>query len=79
MVLFTETPNETDTVKGIIEDLNRTKARLRALGQRLNDAKEQLFVPFDAVAKILRKIIPDYKSKKWSGGGGPWNYAQNAQ
>eukprot|EP00972_Heterocapsa_arctica_P016476 2431548-Heterocapsa_arctica.AAC.1 len=42
MVLFKETANETDTVDGIIEDLANTKARLRAIGQRLNDAKEHL-------------------------------------
>eukprot|EP00972_Heterocapsa_arctica_P042641 6285851-Heterocapsa_arctica.AAC.1 len=41
----------------------RTKARLRAIGQRLNDAKEHIFVPFEAVATIFRKIIPDYKGK----------------
>eukprot|EP00972_Heterocapsa_arctica_P037689 5546876-Heterocapsa_arctica.AAC.1 len=63
MVLFKETSNKTDTVKGIIEDLDRTKARLRAIGQRLNDAKEQIFAPFEAVAKQIRKMIPDYKGK----------------
>eukprot|EP00972_Heterocapsa_arctica_P009816 1444507-Heterocapsa_arctica.AAC.1 len=63
MVLFKETPNETDTVKGIIEDLDRTKARLRAIGQRSNDAKEQIFVPFEAVANMFRKVVPDYKGK----------------
>eukprot|EP00972_Heterocapsa_arctica_P042684 6291994-Heterocapsa_arctica.AAC.1 len=56
-------PNETDTVKGIIEDLDRAKSRLRAIGQRLNDAKEQIFVPFEAVANVLRKLVPDYKGK----------------
>eukprot|EP00972_Heterocapsa_arctica_P002989 440086-Heterocapsa_arctica.AAC.1 len=63
MVLFKETSNETDTVKGMIEDLEHTKARLRSIGQRLNDAKEQIFVPFESVAKIFRNIIPDYKGK----------------
>eukprot|EP00972_Heterocapsa_arctica_P104466 15394988-Heterocapsa_arctica.AAC.1 len=63
MVLFKETSNETDTVKGITEDLDRTKARLRAIGQRLNDAKEQIFVPFEAVATKFRTIIPDNKGK----------------
>eukprot|EP00972_Heterocapsa_arctica_P041238 6079595-Heterocapsa_arctica.AAC.1 len=63
MVLSKETPNETDTVKGIIEDLDRTKSRLRAIGQRLNDAKEHIFVPFEAVAKLFRKLVPDYKGK----------------
>eukprot|EP00972_Heterocapsa_arctica_P071667 10586255-Heterocapsa_arctica.AAC.1 len=63
MVLFKETSNENDTVKGIIEDLDRTKARLRAIGQRLNDGKEQIFVPFESVAKLLRTIIPDCKGK----------------
>eukprot|EP00972_Heterocapsa_arctica_P110595 16284342-Heterocapsa_arctica.AAC.1 len=48
--------NETDTVKGIVEDLDRTKARLRDTGQRLNDATEQMFVPFEAVAKLFRRI-----------------------
>eukprot|EP00972_Heterocapsa_arctica_P081544 12020732-Heterocapsa_arctica.AAC.1 len=68
-----ETSDETDTVKGIIEDLDRTKAKLKAIGQRLNDAEEQIFVPFEAVAKIFRKIIPDYKGKIGQ------NYAQNTQ
>eukprot|EP00972_Heterocapsa_arctica_P038366 5649267-Heterocapsa_arctica.AAC.1 len=63
MVLFKETSNENDTVKGIIEDLDRTEARLRAIGQILNDAKEQIFVPFEAVAKLFRTINPDYKGK----------------
>eukprot|EP00972_Heterocapsa_arctica_P038947 5737728-Heterocapsa_arctica.AAC.1 len=63
MVLFKETTNETDTVNGIIEDLDRTKNRLRAIGQRLNDAQEQIFVPFESVANIFRKIIPEYKGK----------------
>eukprot|EP00972_Heterocapsa_arctica_P045297 6686472-Heterocapsa_arctica.AAC.1 len=63
MVLFKETPNELDTVKGIIEDLDRTKSKLRTMGQRLNDAKEQVFVPFESVANIFRKLIPDYKGK----------------
>eukprot|EP00972_Heterocapsa_arctica_P016192 2387781-Heterocapsa_arctica.AAC.1 len=31
VVLFKEITNEADTVKGIIEDLDRTKARLRAI------------------------------------------------
>eukprot|EP00972_Heterocapsa_arctica_P034089 5018776-Heterocapsa_arctica.AAC.1 len=61
MVLFKETPNETDTVKGIIEDLDRTRDRLRAIGQRLNDAKEHTFLPFESVATIFWKIILQYK------------------
>eukprot|EP00972_Heterocapsa_arctica_P019627 2896400-Heterocapsa_arctica.AAC.1 len=61
MVLFKETANETDTVNGIVEDLANTKGRLRAIGQRLNDAKEQIFVPFESVAKTFRKTVPDYK------------------
>eukprot|EP00972_Heterocapsa_arctica_P010706 1570754-Heterocapsa_arctica.AAC.1 len=63
MVLFKETPNEIDTVKGIIEDLNHTKSKLRATGQRLNDAKEQIFVPFDSTAKIVWEQIPNYRGK----------------
>eukprot|EP00972_Heterocapsa_arctica_P033556 4939226-Heterocapsa_arctica.AAC.1 len=63
MVLFKETSTETDTVKGITEELDRTKARLRAIGQRLNDAKEPISVPFESLAKMFRKIIPDYKGK----------------
>ena len=63
MVLFKETPNEEDTVEEIIEELNSTKARTRAIGQILNDAKEQIFVPFQSVAKLFRKIVPDYKGK----------------
>eukprot|EP00972_Heterocapsa_arctica_P029496 4344065-Heterocapsa_arctica.AAC.1 len=63
MVLFKETPNELDTGKGIIEDLDRAKSKLRAIGQRLTDAKEQIFVPFESVAKLFRKLIPDYKGK----------------
>eukprot|EP00972_Heterocapsa_arctica_P020929 3083483-Heterocapsa_arctica.AAC.1 len=52
-----------DTVKGIIEDLDHTKSKLRAIGQRLNDAKEQIFVPFEYTANLLRKLIPNYKGK----------------
>eukprot|EP00972_Heterocapsa_arctica_P053243 7839688-Heterocapsa_arctica.AAC.1 len=61
MVLFKETANEVDTVNGIIEDLANTKARLRAIGQRLNDNKEQLFVPFESTAKMFREREPHYK------------------
>ena len=63
MVLFKETANETDTVNGIIEDLANTKARLRAIGQRLNDNKEQIFVPFESTATIFWEREPDYKGK----------------
>eukprot|EP00972_Heterocapsa_arctica_P053454 7873579-Heterocapsa_arctica.AAC.1 len=63
MVLFKETPNEIDTVKGIIEDLDRTKSKQRAIGQRLNDAKEQIFVSFESTANIFRKLIPNCKGK----------------
>eukprot|EP00972_Heterocapsa_arctica_P061452 9063208-Heterocapsa_arctica.AAC.1 len=52
-----------DTVKDIIEDLDRTQSKLRAIGQRLNDAKEQICVPFESVAKIFRHLIPNYKGK----------------
>eukprot|EP00972_Heterocapsa_arctica_P031993 4712895-Heterocapsa_arctica.AAC.1 len=61
MVLFKETSNETETVNGIIEDLASTKGRLREIGQRLNDAKEQIFVPFESAAKTFREKVPDYK------------------
>eukprot|EP00972_Heterocapsa_arctica_P061281 9036221-Heterocapsa_arctica.AAC.1 len=63
MVLFKETANEIDTVNGIIEDLANTKARLKAIGQRLNDNKEQIFVHFESVAKTFRNLVPDYKGK----------------
>eukprot|EP00972_Heterocapsa_arctica_P083238 12264112-Heterocapsa_arctica.AAC.1 len=52
-----------DTVKGIIEDLDHTKSKLRAIGHRLHDAKEQLFVPFESTATIIRELIPNYKGK----------------
>eukprot|EP00972_Heterocapsa_arctica_P024710 3644299-Heterocapsa_arctica.AAC.1 len=61
MVLFKETANEVDTVNGIIEDLANTKARLRAIGQRLNDNKEHFFVPFESTANIFREREPHYK------------------
>eukprot|EP00972_Heterocapsa_arctica_P071312 10534086-Heterocapsa_arctica.AAC.1 len=64
MVLFKESPNEDTAVEGIIEDLGHTKTKLRAIGQRLNDGKEQMFVPFESTAKKFREEIPDYKGGK---------------
>eukprot|EP00972_Heterocapsa_arctica_P103788 15296319-Heterocapsa_arctica.AAC.1 len=46
-----------------MEDLANTKARLRAIGQRLNEDKEQLFVPFKSTEKIIRERDPHYKGK----------------
>eukprot|EP00972_Heterocapsa_arctica_P088069 12984882-Heterocapsa_arctica.AAC.1 len=63
MFLFKESPNESTAVEGIIEDLGLTKSKLRALGQRLNDGKEQSLVPFESTAKKFRENIPDYKGK----------------
>eukprot|EP00972_Heterocapsa_arctica_P032169 4739808-Heterocapsa_arctica.AAC.1 len=63
MVLFKESPNETIAVEGIITDLGHTKPKLRAIGQRLNDGKEQMFVSFKSTAEKFRETIPDYKGK----------------
>eukprot|EP00972_Heterocapsa_arctica_P024240 3574992-Heterocapsa_arctica.AAC.1 len=63
MVLSKETPTAIDSVKGIVEDLGHTESKLRAIGQRLNDTKEQIFVPFESTAIIFRKQIPNYKGK----------------
>eukprot|EP00972_Heterocapsa_arctica_P057799 8526699-Heterocapsa_arctica.AAC.1 len=63
MVLFKESPNETTAVEGIITDLGHTNSKLRAIGQRLNDGKAQIFVPFESTAKKFRDKIPDYKGK----------------
>eukprot|EP00972_Heterocapsa_arctica_P109104 16066217-Heterocapsa_arctica.AAC.1 len=63
MVLFKESPNKTTAVEGIITDLGHTKSKLRAIGQILNDGKEQILVPFESTAKKFREIIPDYKGK----------------
>eukprot|EP00972_Heterocapsa_arctica_P057615 8500152-Heterocapsa_arctica.AAC.1 len=41
MVLFKESDNKNVTVEGITLDLDRTKGKLKAIGQRLNDGKEQ--------------------------------------
>eukprot|EP00972_Heterocapsa_arctica_P038141 5616143-Heterocapsa_arctica.AAC.1 len=63
MVLFKESSIENIAVEGIIEDLEHTKSKLRAIGQRLNDGKEQIFVPFESTAKKFREQITDYKGK----------------
>eukprot|EP00972_Heterocapsa_arctica_P079533 11720834-Heterocapsa_arctica.AAC.1 len=63
MVLFKESGNDKFAVEGIIADLDRTKGKLKAIGQRLNDGKEQMFVPFKSTVIILRENIPDYKGK----------------
>eukprot|EP00972_Heterocapsa_arctica_P088870 13105333-Heterocapsa_arctica.AAC.1 len=63
MVLFKESDNENFAVEGIIADLDRTKGKLKAIGQRLNDGKEQIFVPFKSTEKMFREKIPDYKGK----------------
>eukprot|EP00972_Heterocapsa_arctica_P059168 8724467-Heterocapsa_arctica.AAC.1 len=48
---------------GIIEDLDHTKSKLRAIGQILNDTKEQIFVPVESTATIFRKLIPNHEGK----------------
>eukprot|EP00972_Heterocapsa_arctica_P088152 12998840-Heterocapsa_arctica.AAC.1 len=63
MVLFKESPIENIAVEGIIEDLDHTKSKFRAIGQRLNDGKDQIFVPFESAAKKFRDKIPDCKGK----------------
>eukprot|EP00972_Heterocapsa_arctica_P079741 11749233-Heterocapsa_arctica.AAC.1 len=63
MVLFKESPVENLAVEGIIEDLEHTKTNLRAIGQRLNDEREQILVPFESTAKNFREQTPDYKGK----------------
>eukprot|EP00972_Heterocapsa_arctica_P019525 2882867-Heterocapsa_arctica.AAC.1 len=50
-------------VEGIIADLERTKGKLTAIGQRLNDGKEQIFVTFKSTEIKLRETILDYKGK----------------
>eukprot|EP00972_Heterocapsa_arctica_P059984 8847506-Heterocapsa_arctica.AAC.1 len=44
-------------------DLGHTKSKLRAIGQRLDDGKEQIFVPFESTAKKFREKVPDDKGK----------------
>eukprot|EP00972_Heterocapsa_arctica_P049179 7238741-Heterocapsa_arctica.AAC.1 len=63
MVLFKESDNDNFAVEGIIADLNHNKSKLNAIGQRLNDGKEQRCVPFESTAKQFREQIPDYKGK----------------
>eukprot|EP00972_Heterocapsa_arctica_P037466 5516303-Heterocapsa_arctica.AAC.1 len=63
MVLFKESDNEKYEVEGIIVDLDRTKGKLKAIGQKLNDGKQQIFVPFTSTERMLRENIPDYKGK----------------
>eukprot|EP00972_Heterocapsa_arctica_P024959 3678915-Heterocapsa_arctica.AAC.1 len=45
MEFFKESDNENYAVEGIIADLDRTKGKLKAIGQRLNDGKEQIIDP----------------------------------
>eukprot|EP00972_Heterocapsa_arctica_P093615 13808964-Heterocapsa_arctica.AAC.1 len=63
MVLPKESDNEHFVVEGIIADLDRTKGKLKAIGQRLNDGKEQMFVPFKSTEIMFRENILDYKGK----------------
>eukprot|EP00972_Heterocapsa_arctica_P038895 5731412-Heterocapsa_arctica.AAC.1 len=63
MVLFKESDNENFAVEGIIADLDRTNRKLKAIGQRLNDGKEQILVPFKSTEIKFRENIPDYKGK----------------
>eukprot|EP00972_Heterocapsa_arctica_P109031 16056919-Heterocapsa_arctica.AAC.1 len=63
MVLFKESDNNNFAVEGIVADLDHTRSKLRAIGQIINDGKEQIFVPFESTAKKLRETIPDYKGQ----------------
>eukprot|EP00972_Heterocapsa_arctica_P085787 12642829-Heterocapsa_arctica.AAC.1 len=64
MVLcFKECGNANFADEGIITDLDRTKGKLKAIGQRLNDGNEKNFVPFKSTEKMIRENIPDYKGK----------------
>eukprot|EP00972_Heterocapsa_arctica_P097935 14449933-Heterocapsa_arctica.AAC.1 len=63
MVLFKEPDNENFAVEGMIAGLDRTKGKLKAIGQRLNDGKEQISVPFKSTERMFRENIPDYKGK----------------
>eukprot|EP00972_Heterocapsa_arctica_P064679 9543729-Heterocapsa_arctica.AAC.1 len=62
-VLFKESPNENIAVEGIITDLHHIKSKLRAIGQRLNDGKEQILVPFESTAKNSGRKYPITKEK----------------
>eukprot|EP00972_Heterocapsa_arctica_P076451 11278046-Heterocapsa_arctica.AAC.1 len=75
MVLFKESDNGNIAVEGIIADLDITKGQLKAIGQRLNDGKEQIFAPFKYTERMFRANILDYKGKV----GQARNHAQNAQ
>eukprot|EP00972_Heterocapsa_arctica_P062760 9257156-Heterocapsa_arctica.AAC.1 len=63
MVLFKEYDTEVAAVEGIIQDVDDTNGRLTDIGQRLNDGKEEIFVPFKSMDKIWRERFPDYKGK----------------
>eukprot|EP00972_Heterocapsa_arctica_P025122 3700525-Heterocapsa_arctica.AAC.1 len=63
MVLFKEYDNENFAVEGMIADLDRTKGKLKAIGQRLNGGKEQISVPFKSTERMFRENISDYKGK----------------
>eukprot|EP00972_Heterocapsa_arctica_P003384 505018-Heterocapsa_arctica.AAC.1 len=63
MVLFKESVTEIGAIEGIIHDLDNTKGRLTAIGQRLNNGKEQIFVPYKSMEKLWKKVLPDYKGK----------------
>eukprot|EP00972_Heterocapsa_arctica_P057636 8502119-Heterocapsa_arctica.AAC.1 len=63
MVLFKESDNAYFAVEGIIADLDRTKGKLKAIGQKLNDGIEQIFVLFKSTERMFRGNIPDYKGK----------------
>eukprot|EP00972_Heterocapsa_arctica_P105754 15579454-Heterocapsa_arctica.AAC.1 len=63
MVLFNEYDNSNFAVKSIIADLDRTKGKLKAIGQRLNDGKEHNFVPCKSTERMFRENIPDCKGK----------------
>eukprot|EP00972_Heterocapsa_arctica_P077174 11382409-Heterocapsa_arctica.AAC.1 len=63
MVLFKESDNENVAVEGILEDLDHTKGKLKAIGQRLNDGKEQILVPFRSAEKLFWGNHHEYKRK----------------
>eukprot|EP00972_Heterocapsa_arctica_P085155 12547305-Heterocapsa_arctica.AAC.2 len=58
MVLFKDSDDENVAVEGIISDLDHAKGKPRAIGQRLNDGKEQRFVPFESTAKKRQGTTP---------------------
>eukprot|EP00972_Heterocapsa_arctica_P028821 4241192-Heterocapsa_arctica.AAC.1 len=63
MVLFKEGNTEEEAIRGLYKDPTEAKQKLTAIGQVLNDKKEQILVQSKTGERIWHQNSPDYKGR----------------